>query len=334
MIISSIYEALTDRRVMKYLAREENLSFALKTHLLYATLVGNLEVWDRTVHKRLHKNEDPENFTMNGKSNGLQSPSESHSIAWKHVKEDLVEGLNRLEPSQRVPLTRTRLNTMLSCQYSFGSVVGAPVVFFIGSYLFSLISVLTTYGDNDTAHALAFGMWWMIMPHCAIVSGCLLAGNNPNTLEALMSGLRSLESSSSTESNTTSIWQYFQFESVYASDYMPAAIWRRGASKRSWIKMISNEPEYRYKRESIRKLIRLDIYSWTYLIGFTATLLGIPFVLAFLTSYFTPPVGLSCRSFTFLLYVVFQVWLTIFWIFVSSLYYSSSLMIHFLITRT
>lgn len=41
-------------------------------------------------------------------------------------------------------------------------------------------------GNNDTSLALAFGMWYMIIPHISIVSGLLLAGNNPNTLEGVV----------------------------------------------------------------------------------------------------------------------------------------------------
>jgi hypothetical protein len=75
---------------------------------------------------------------------------------------------------------------MLACQYSFGATVGAPVVFFLGSFVFTLVSTLSNLGDEDTSLALAFGMWYMIIPHISIVSGLLLAGNNPNTLEGVV----------------------------------------------------------------------------------------------------------------------------------------------------
>jgi hypothetical protein len=38
--------------------------------------------------------------------------------------------------------TRTRLRTMLHCQSSFGTVVGAPVIFFLGGFVFSLLNGL------------------------------------------------------------------------------------------------------------------------------------------------------------------------------------------------
>ena len=75
---------------------------------------------------------------------------------------------------------------MLACQYSFGSTVGAPVVFFLGAFVFNIVTALENLGDESTSLALAFGMWYMIIPHISIVSGLLLAGNNPNTLEGVL----------------------------------------------------------------------------------------------------------------------------------------------------
>ncbi len=78
---------------------------------------------------------------------------------------------------------------MLWCQASFGAAIGAPVVFFLGSFFVSVFGNLSTVGDNDTSHALAFGMWWIAMLAVAIVAGCLLAGNIPNKLEVIVYGL-------------------------------------------------------------------------------------------------------------------------------------------------
>jgi hypothetical protein len=37
--------------------------------------------------------------------------------------------------------------------------VGAPIVFFAGAFMYTVFDILSRLGDNDTAHALAFGMW-------------------------------------------------------------------------------------------------------------------------------------------------------------------------------
>lgn len=41
----------------------------------------------------------------------------------------------------------------------FASAVGAPIVFFAGGFIYSLRDILSSLGNNDTAHTLAFGMW-------------------------------------------------------------------------------------------------------------------------------------------------------------------------------
>lgn len=81
--------------------------------------------------------------------------------------------------TRQVGKTKTRLLSMLNCQYSFGSMVGAPVLFFLGGFVFALLQSLASLGDEDIALALAFGQFYMIIPHISIISGLLLAGNNP-----------------------------------------------------------------------------------------------------------------------------------------------------------
>lgn len=41
---------------------------------------------------------------------------------------------------------------------SFGSTVGAPILFSVGGFIFTVIDIQNSLGDNDSAHALAFGM--------------------------------------------------------------------------------------------------------------------------------------------------------------------------------
>ncbi len=54
--------------------------------------------------------------------------------------------------------------------------------------------------------------------------------------------------------------------------------------------------------------------DWAFLILVTLALMATPFALTFWTSYYTPTIGLSCRSFTFLLYFCFQIWLSMTWL--------------------
>ena len=84
----------------------------------------------------------------------------------RHV-DGLVDKLERVEVEYKYPhgerswfrtkavnKTKTRLRTMLAAQYSFGVTVGAPVVFFCGSFLYTLVDNYKNLGDNNTSHAL------------------------------------------------------------------------------------------------------------------------------------------------------------------------------------
>ena len=63
----------------------------------------------------------------------------------------------------------------------------ASVIFCTGAFIYTIVDLSTQYGDIDTSNALAFGIWWMAIPHVAIIGACLLAGNNPNALEDIAS---------------------------------------------------------------------------------------------------------------------------------------------------
>lgn len=54
------------------------------------------------------------------------------------------------------------------------------------------------------------------------------------------------------------------------------------------------------------KATTLCITSWA-VISLTLLLMGVPFVLAFLTAFYTPQMGFSCRSLTFTVYVITQI---------------------------
>ena len=212
---------------------------------------------------------------------------------------------------------------MLECQASFGAAIGAPVVFFLGSFFFSVFSDLSTVGDNDTSHAFAFGMWWMTIPHVAIVSGCLLAGNNPNTLEVIVCGINPW--ADVVRGRDKPFWHYLNlYRPSYDSVYQPVWMWERGRNKRNWIRRVQKEFEEETtlgekskqkspQEEHIKDYSKLDPMDWAFLVIVATALMATPFVLVFLTSFYTPTVGLSCRSFTFLLYFPFQIWISVIW---------------------
>ncbi len=212
---------------------------------------------------------------------------------------------------RQINKTKTRLRSMLHCQYSFGSIVGAPVIFFLGGFVFALVQSLQNLGDEDTAIGLAFGQWYMTVPHIAIVSGLLLAGNNPNILEGVFATERD------EQGDDISILG-IQFELAYPSCYKVAWQWLRGHTKKRWInKVIETYGIRRDVRfpgdlqvdkdiEELRTMMALAPLDWFLLLSLTTLLLGVPFILAFLTAFYTPEVGVSCRSLTFLAYAAVE----------------------------
>jgi hypothetical protein len=201
-----------------------------------------------------------------------------------------------------------------------------PCGLFLGAFVFNIVTALENLGDESTSLALAFGMWYMIIPHISIVSGLLLAGNNPNTLE----GVLALEVGDVEEEGEHDFERkHFGtklFELAYDSRYRPSWIWMRGRSKKEWVERVWKTYRYRpspgsehdmvpdQDMEGLRKATTLSIMNWTTIMGLTMLLMGIPFVLAFLTGFYTPQVGISCRSLTFTVYAICQVSQLVLWL--------------------
>jgi len=391
MILSGLYEATIDRQFLRAIKKdvlryqESNTKknnpdrVKYQIHLLYAVLVGNLK-------PRKYSKDQP------------TEDSEVHvERAWADV-EHLIEDLDPA-PEEKAKKyekekekTGARLKTMLACQASFGASIGAPVAFYLGSFLFSIFGNHSKLGDSDVSLSLAFGEWWMTIPHVAIVSGCLLAGNNPNTLEAIVSGIDkripsmtnspptnndpamsnslptkhnlamnvdpATNNDTSTKKKKKSKYHEGVLATFYASVYQPVWMWERGRNKQNWFKEVqsqypqmftahtdpegthfkgpgsnvpalSNTPEPKNALLSwLQKLWRdhlitpqlKDIpkvggFQWIFLLLTASILIVIPFVLAYVTSFYTPTIGLSCRTFTFVLYFVFQSLLTMVWLY-------------------
>ena len=118
------------------------LNTTIRARILYTILVGNLDM------------------------NAVPDGEDLSNSAWSHITGDDADPnhpendslLKELRASNDVApdadRTKTRLRTMLASQYSFGVTVGAPVLFFCASFIYSLIDNYSHLGDNDTSHAL------------------------------------------------------------------------------------------------------------------------------------------------------------------------------------
>lgn len=367
MILSGLYEATIDRQVLRAIEKDlgrsktrqnktaddseikanEARRLKYQIHLLYAVLVGNLKL--QKSGTTLFAQDTHETSLKSPETNQASSTTMQEDVdrAWSDV-EVLVRGLDpavgETKYANEKRNTKTRLNTMLECQASFGATIGAPVAFFLGSFLFSVFGNYSKLGDSDVSLSLAFGEWWMTIPHVAIVSGCLLAGNNPNTLEAIVSGIDQ-GNFPEVDKLKDKMWAPF-----YKSVYQPVWMWERGRNKHNWFQKVqkqylknpsgaegktaeSNVTESRNSERNhtwwgwlntlgkhlttppLSEIPTVGKLQWIFLLLTASVLIVIPFVLAYVTSFYTPTIGLSCRTFTFVLYFVFQSLLTILWLY-------------------
>lgn len=279
MLVGALHEAVLDFSIVQHLksinpdpsyaengeTRHSELSEANKVELILAVLSGNL---DMSVC-------DPQSIL----SEVISLPRAPQIDEGERV----TIALNGLE---KLDALKKQLDAILQSQYSFGSIVGAPVLFYLVAFSYSLVGLSQDIGNHDTAHSLAFGMWWMVIVHVAIVSGCLLASNNPSTVTGIAAERLATHSPHKTESHSPIS---FFMRRVYHSPFMPVPLWDRGRMKQKWI-----ESTRSWKASWFRDRIRIRI-GWILIPATAFLLIFIPSCLAFIISYMTPRVCLGCR---------------------------------------
>ncbi|KAI8961180.1 hypothetical protein F5Y11DRAFT_237805 [Daldinia sp. FL1419] len=374
MVTSGIYEALLDARVVSYLESRKNensLSAREKAHTLLSVLIGNLDIqaWRSStlfVHSIpggvSQRRPDAQITEAHIEPNiGIQRPFELTTLNYSHDTIPLnastrVVSAGRfrqlsysVQQRRSIVAMKSRLLAMLDSQISFGTSVGAPVLFYIASFIWSVYEVREELGSYVTAHQLAAGMFWMTIPHVALVSCLLLAGNNPNIWqnavaesllapdpftptnssrledtdpESNISGVSSPESVETSRDPKTiryarSVISTFMnriFGLAYKeSRFKPVWMWNRGSNKAMWIAKLGDEyPYLRYMREEVLdQNFKKDL--WTS--GFYGFILYfIPTFFSVLVSYTTPQPGFSCRSLILFAYCISQLFLQLLWL--------------------
>ena len=204
------------------------------------------------------------------------------------------------------------LLSMLTSQAAFGGVVGAAILLYIGSFVYTLSSLNASQGDHGTARALAFGIWWMTIVHVSAVSGSLLASNNPSTAAAIVGRLpehptyferlaRAQDRSELEDRVQASVEAFLRVPLACPARYEPAWMWSRGKCKAAWLRQTSA-----WNNDSFSELIAMSVWSWSLLTLSAYLLVFVPCALAFWIEYQTPSIGIKCRAMTILLYIVAQ----------------------------
>jgi hypothetical protein len=269
ILFSGLQEACLDYMIISYLKErvsEENqtpLTSTTRFELLFVILVGNsTPAIGKSHQNRLSRNgATSPHLTLLGNA----FPITSHSI-----------------------VTRLRLRAILTSQSSFGSMVGAPVLFYIGAFFYSTTELSRKVGHGEMARSLALGTWWMTIVLVAIVNGCLLANNNASTL-SMMAGSR--------DPDLTRPKLAFLWSPAHGSNGQQVSIWDRGSNKRALLKdhvaWITNKSEH-----------GIGFYYWFFVTTSTLILAVLPSALAIAISY--TYIGISCRALNILLYATLQ----------------------------
>ena len=205
------------------------------------------------------------------------------------------------------------LLSMLESQMTFGGAVGAAILLYLGSYVYTLSTLSRMQGDQATARALAFGIWWMTIVHVSVIGGSLLASNNPSTAAAIVKRPPKRPGSHSrTEvaGRYSDLKAYIQtiFKAlsriplIYETRYEPAWMWSRGKNKGFWLSKTSAWEDHDWFSD----IVHIRLRGWLGLFVIAYLLVLAPCGLAFWIEYRTPPVTVGCRSMTILLYMVAQ----------------------------
>lgn len=304
MLLAGLHEALLDHKVVSVLMVCDQGAMSLtqeeKEELLLSVVCGNLLLDVGDPQKEIH--------------NALS------------ISDDPVRAAEEV---------KTRLLDMLSAQSSFGSTIGAPVLFYLGAFVYTILNLLNTPSSEDAAISIALGVEWMIIVHVAIVSGTLLASNNPSTSSAIVGRgtekLRSgphraptIDSGPPKIDPTYSRLRRFKiwcgilredqktrhiplFHLAFSTRFQPVWLWRRGHNKTEWIEHTNAWKNHEWFQDRVRLRPR----NWFLLYAGTLVLIVLPPVAGGVVAYDTPPIGWACRSLTLILYACLQVLLTI-----------------------
>lgn len=161
----------------------------------------------------------------------------------------------------------------------FGVHVGVPMVFYVAASIYALIDAQACLGDNDTAHSIAFGLWYYTIILIAIAISMVLSAGAAHIAKVAV--VR---------------------RNLGYKDYRLRWICERRWELCRWSqKLLPNDDEGRYYTEIFEQHDGLPSAA------IAAVVLVVPLALAFAVAYLTPEIGLSCRSATVLAYAVSQV---------------------------
>lgn len=296
LMISGLHEALLDYRILRALSpnrQSHPLNDASRLRLIVIVVCGNLLLHDNTTQTR-------------------ECPLIAASDASSDPLREIPEALEQLDHEDR----KAKLLSLMSAQGDFGALVGAPVIFYLGGFIYTILDLLNDPSVQDAAISLAFGVEWMIVVHVAIISGCLLASNDPSAV-SVMAGQRASTTSNpnATSNNVTAPLLTGQLPVtssrsvlplVYDSRFQPVSMWQRGSNKANWLEAVTTDQTRPYQRQALLD-VRSDVIIGAsaycfWVILFMVVLISLPPAAGAVVAWKTPPNGWGCRSLTLVCY--------------------------------
>ncbi|KAF4968880.1 hypothetical protein FSARC_3779 [Fusarium sarcochroum] len=171
MMLSGLYEAMIDRKIMHYLRRKmstRSLSVQQRAHILLVALFGCLDLdkaWDITVNlvqglpidnlrRRKSSAQQPAPETLLGFFGSVGSNERSFSDP-RMLR--MVPAVYPAASRSNIERVKLKLHSALETQISFGSAAGAAVVFYCGNFAYALLELQSDYGRVYTTPSTGLG---------------------------------------------------------------------------------------------------------------------------------------------------------------------------------
>jgi hypothetical protein len=165
------------------------------------------------------------------------------------------------------------VSILVEARLDFFNAVFLPVILMLAVVASVFYDAYTKLGDNDTAHGLAFGVWFSWLLVLAVAGNCFAGSFN--------TGL--------THTTFTQFLNLSHRRVPLRERYINSKLWESGMSARK----LEDASDYPTNPTWI-KMLGGQLFAWM--------LIAITSASAAAISYTTPTVGLGCRSFIFLLY--------------------------------
>jgi len=189
------------------------------------------------------------------------------------------------------------MRALVEARLDFFNAVFLPVVLMLAVTASVFYDAYTKLGDNDTAHGLAFGVWYSWLLVLCVAGNCFASSTNAGLTRTVLEPLIDLSERRVPLRERFVNWKLWEQ-------------WKGDPGSKSDEEKKQTEKEKQQKKamETEHFTPELRVRDWMKFFG--GQLLGwacvaFPSACAAAISYTTPTVGLGCRSFTFLLYGTF-----------------------------